>query len=109
MLTSKTSNKINGNVPYLTFDGGRTRVTNTEGLLGISLSDGKQLSPTSNSSNLSAPIELPEVGQSFVDIGMFVPTNKSSITLSSLIGPPHNFWGDDDGDGQGVNGITSYW
>ncbi|MBI0061782.1 hypothetical protein H3T83_11320, partial [Gilliamella sp. M0320] len=27
--------------------------------------------------------------------------------LSSLIGTPYNYWGDDDGDGQGVNGVTA--
>ncbi len=38
---------------------------------------------------------------------MFVPTDTNFIELSSLIGPPYNYWGDDDGDGQGVNGVTA--
>ena len=38
---------------------------------------------------------------------MLVPTNTHSIVLSSLIGTPYNYWGDDDGDGQGVNGVTA--
>ncbi|OCG06404.1 hypothetical protein A9G15_10440 [Gilliamella apis] len=38
---------------------------------------------------------------------MLVPTNTDSIALSSLIGTPYNYWGDDDGDGQGIDGITA--
>ncbi|OTQ72032.1 hypothetical protein B6D17_02985 [Gilliamella apis] len=105
-LTAKTTNIIYGSAPYLTFDGGRTRVTNTAALLGISLSDGRTFTPTTNNSS-DNPIELPVIGQSFNDIGMLVPTNTDSIALSSLIGTPYNYWGDDDGDGQGVNGVTA--
>ena len=105
-LTTKTTNIIYGSAPYLTFDGGRTRVTNTAALLGISLSDGRRFTPTTNNSERN-PIVLPVVGQSFNDIGMLVPRNTDSIALSSLIGTPYNYWGDDDGDGQGVNGITA--
>ncbi|OCF98321.1 hypothetical protein [Gilliamella apicola] len=106
-LTTTTTNIIYGSAPYLTFDGGRTRVTNTEALLGISLSDGRTFTPTTNNSSFDNPIELPVAGQSFKDIGMLVPTDTNSIALSSLIGPPNNYWGDDDGDGQGVNGVTA--
>ncbi|OTQ72288.1 hypothetical protein B6D17_02170 [Gilliamella apis] len=105
-LTTKTTNIIYGSAPYLTFDGGRTRVTNTAALLGISLSDGRRFTPTTNNSERN-PIVLPVVGQSFNDIGMLVPRDTDSIALSSLIGTPYNYWGDDDGDGQGVNGITA--
>ena len=106
-LTTKTTNIIYGSAPYLTFDGGRTRVTNTEALLGISLSDGRRFTPTTNNSSSTNPIVLPVAGQSFNDIGMLVPTDTNSIALSSLIGTPYNYWGDDDGDGQGVNGVTA--
>ncbi|MBI0155405.1 hypothetical protein [Gilliamella sp. W8128] len=106
-LTTKTTNIIYGSAPYLTFDGGRTRVTNTEALLGISLSDGRTFTPTTNNSSSTNPIELPVVGQSVNDIGMLIPTDTNSIALSSLIGTPYNYWGDDDGDGQGVNGVTA--
>ncbi|OTQ52698.1 hypothetical protein B6C96_02310 [Gilliamella apis] len=105
-LTTKTTNIIYGSAPYLTFDGGRTRVTNTEALLGISLSDGRTFTPTTNDPWRNR-IELPIAGQSFADIGMLVPTDTNSIALSSLIGTPYNYWGDDDGDGQGVNGVTA--
>ncbi|OCG04032.1 hypothetical protein A9G15_02665 [Gilliamella apis] len=106
-LTTKTTNIIYGSAPYLTFDGGRTRVTNTEALLGISLSDGRTFTPTTNNSSSTNPIVLPVTGQSFNDIGMLVPTDTDSIALSSLIGTSYNYWGDDDGDGQGVNGVTA--
>ena len=106
-LTTKTTNIIYGSAPYLTFDGGRTRVTNTEALLGISLSDGRRFTPTTNNSSSTNPIVLPVAGQSFNDIGMLVPRNTDSIALSSLIRTPYNYWGDDDGDGQGVNGVTA--
>ncbi|OTQ79108.1 hypothetical protein [Gilliamella apis] len=106
-LTTKTTNIIYGSAPYLTFDGGRTRVTNTEALLGITLSDGRTFTLTTNNSSSTNPIELPVAGQSFADIGMLVPTDTDSIALSSLIGTPYNYWGDDDGDGQGVNGVTA--
>ncbi|PXY93250.1 hypothetical protein DKK77_07075 [Gilliamella apis] len=106
-LTTKTTNIIYGSAPYLTFDGGRTRVTNTEALLGISLSDGRTFTPTTNNSSFDNPIVLPAIGQSFNDIGMLVPRNTDSIALSSLIGAPYNYWGDDDGDGQGIDGISA--
>ena len=106
-LTTKTTNIIYGSAPYLTFDGGRTRVTNTAALLWISLSDGRTFTPTTNNSSSTNPIELPAIGQSFADIGMLVPTDTNSIALSSLIGTPYNYWGDDDGDGQGIDGVTA--
>ena len=104
-LTAKTSNFIQGNPPFLTFDGGRTRVVNTEGLLWITLSDGTKFTPVTNNSS-TTPIELPNFGESFVDVAMLVPLNANSITLNSLIGSPNNYWGDDDGDGQGRDGIS---
>ncbi|MCX8580177.1 hypothetical protein J3U18_00520 [Gilliamella sp. B3482] len=98
-LTSQTTkNAIQGSAPYLTFDGGRTRVVNTNGLLRITLSDGTKYTPSTNTSSSSRPIVLPVAGQSFADIRMLVPTDTNSVTLSSLIGPPYNYWGDDDGD-----------
>ena len=97
-LTSQTTrNAIQGSAPYLTFDGGRTRAVDTNGLLGITLSNGANYTPSNNSSS-TTPIVLPVEGQSFADIRMFVPTDTNSVALSSLIGPPNNYWGDDDGD-----------
>lgn len=102
-LISKTSNVIHGSVPYLTFDGGRTRVSNTEDLLGISLSDETKYTPSINNSSLTNPIELPTAIKSFADIGVMVPADVDSISLNSLIGEPYNYWGDDDGD----DGVTA--
>ncbi|OCL23924.1 hypothetical protein A9G07_03540 [Gilliamella sp. wkB72] len=102
-LTSQTTrNAIQGSAPYLTFDGGRTRAVDTNGLLGITLSNGANYTPSNNSSS-TTPIVLPVAGQSFADIRMFVPTDTNSVALSSLIGPPNNYWGDDDGD----SGVTA--
>ena len=105
-LTAKTSNIIHGNAPYLTFDGGLTSVTSSEGFLWITLSNGVKFTPASNNSSIK-PIKLPNSGQSFADIGMLVPTDSNSIALNSLIGSPNNYWGDNDGDGQGFNGIAA--
>ncbi|OCF99528.1 hypothetical protein A9G08_05430 [Gilliamella sp. wkB195] len=97
-LTSQTTkNHIQGSAPYLTFDGGRTRAINTDSLLGITLSNGTKYTPSTNNSS-TTPIQLPVTGQSFADIGMLVPTNTNSVALSTLIGSPYNYWGDDDGD-----------
>ncbi|OCL23876.1 hypothetical protein A9G07_03270 [Gilliamella sp. wkB72] len=105
-LTSQTTrNAIQGSAPYLTFDGGRTRAVDANGLLGITLSNGANYTPSNNSSS-TTPISLPVVGQSFADIRMFVPTNTNSVDLSTLIGPPNNYWGDDDGD-SGVSATGS--
>ena len=89
-------------MPYLTFDGGRTRAVDANGLLGITLSNGANYTPSNNTS-YTTPIVLPVEGQSFADIRMFVPTDTNSVDLSTLIGPPNNYWGDDDGD----SGVTA--
>ena len=105
-LTSQTTaNQIQGSAPYLTFDGGRTRAVDADGLLGITLSNGTNYTPSTNLSS-TTPIVLPVEGQSFADIRMFVPTDTNSVALSSLIGPPNNYWGDDDGD-SGVSATGS--
>ena len=104
-LTANTIEVIKGDAPYLTFDGGHTRATDTDSLLGIYLSNGDKYTPSANTSSLTNPIELPNAGQSFADIGMLMPIDTDSIELNSLIGAPYHYWGDDDGDG--ANGITA--
>jgi hypothetical protein len=100
-LTPKTTrNVIHGSAPYLTFDGGATRATDTEGLLGITLPSGAHIRPSSNYSSPSNPIELQRDNVRFSDIGMFVPTYTNSIALNTFVAPPYNYWRDDDGDGQ---------
>ena len=74
--------------------------------MAITLSDGRKITPDTNDS-LITPIELPRVGDSFADIGMLVPTNINKIAMNTLIGTHYNYWGDNDGDGQGSNNISA--
>ncbi|MCX8728444.1 hypothetical protein [Gilliamella sp. B2838] len=104
-LSATTVQVINGTQPYLTFDNRVTKVTTTEELLWIKLSDGTTITPAINTS-ATTPIVLPNAGETLADVQMLVPTLANSIALSALIGAPYNYWGDDDGDGQGTNGIT---
>ncbi|WP_141670920.1 hypothetical protein [Gilliamella sp. wkB178] len=108
-LSATTAQVIHGTQPYLTFDNGVTKVTTTEGLLGITISDGTTQTTYTpdNTSTAANPIVLRAANQRFTDIGMLVPTNTDSIALNALIGAPYNYWGDDDGDGQGANGVTA--
>jgi hypothetical protein len=98
VMSQTTRNVINGTAPYLTFDGGLTRATNVDKLLGITLPSGTHIIPNTNTSGLSNPIELPNASDNLVDIIMPVPVGTDSVELSKLIGPPNNYWGDDDGD-----------
>ncbi|OCG08929.1 hypothetical protein A9G13_02390 [Gilliamella sp. wkB178] len=108
-LSATTAQVIHGSAPYLTFDNGVTKVTTTEALLSITISDGTTQTTYTpdNTSTAANPIVLRVANQRFTDIGMLVPTNTDSITLNALIGAPYNYWGDDDGDGQGTNGVTA--
>ncbi|MCX8706250.1 hypothetical protein [Gilliamella sp. B3783] len=109
-LSATTAQVIHGSAPYLTFDNGVTKVTTTEGLLGITVSDGTTqtiYTSDNNTSTADNPIVLPEANEHFSDIGMLVPATVNAIALNDLIGEPYNYWGDGDGDGQGANGITA--
>ncbi|WP_141669980.1 hypothetical protein [Gilliamella sp. App2-1] len=106
-LSATTINTIQGTAPYLTFNDGITKAYETDGLLGITLSDGTTITQKNNNSSPATPIVLPNVNESFADISMFIPTSKSSIDLSALIGDSYNYWRDDDGDGQGTNGVSA--
>ncbi|NUF26615.1 hypothetical protein [Gilliamella sp. ESL0254] len=105
-LTAYTSKYIVGSAPYLTFDGGQTRATSTDSLLAIKLQDGQVITPSTNTSSVSNPITLPYVGNTLGHIDMIVPSSVSSVSLSDLI-TRYNYWRDDDGDGQGTNGVTA--
>ncbi|MWN31155.1 MULTISPECIES: hypothetical protein [unclassified Gilliamella] len=104
-LTAQTSRVIEGSAPYLTLDGGRTKVTNSDGLLSIRLQDGRVITPSANPSSATNPISLPYVGSNLSHIAMIVPPSQSSITINDLVSQGN--WGDDDGDGQGTNGVTA--
>ena len=104
-LSATTFNYIQGTAPYLTFDGGVTKVTKTEDLLGIKLSDGRTFTSQNNSSSPTAPIKLPNVGDTLADIEMVVPPSSNSININDLVA--QGKWRDDDGDGQGAGGVTA--
>ncbi|MCO6550595.1 MAG: hypothetical protein J6580_07925, partial [Gilliamella sp.] len=104
-LSATTSERIHGTAPYLTFDGGVTKVTKTEDLLGIKLSDGRTFTPQNNPSSPTAPIKLPNVGDTLADIEMIVPPSSDSININDLV--TQGKWRDDDGDGQGAGEVTA--
>ncbi|OCG34201.1 MULTISPECIES: hypothetical protein [unclassified Gilliamella] len=104
-LSATTSERIHGTAPYLTFDGGVTKVTEIRELLGIKLSDGRTFTSQNNSSSPTAPIKLPNIGDTLADIEMIVPPSSDSININDLV--TQGKWGDDDGDGQGVGGVTA--
>ncbi|MWN31792.1 hypothetical protein GQ596_04955 [Gilliamella sp. Pra-s60] len=103
-LTAQTSRVIEGSAPYLTFDGGQTKATNTDTFLAIELPDGRRITPSTNTSSRTNPIMLIN-GRTFNDIHMVIPSGAASTSLSSLIS--QGKWGDDDGDGQGAGGVTA--
>ncbi|NUF26540.1 hypothetical protein [Gilliamella sp. ESL0254] len=105
-LTAYTSKYIEGSAPYLTFDNGRTKATSTDKLLSIRLQDGRVITPSSNTSSATNPISLPYVGSNLSHIEMIVPSSTNSVSISDLI-TRYNYWRDDDGDGQGGNGVTA--
>ena len=104
-LTVNTTNTIHGSAPYLTFDGGRTKATNTDTFLAIELPDGRRITQSTNTSSVTNPIRLPSGNYTFNDIHTVLPSGTTSISLNSLIS--QGKWGDDDGDGQGTNGVTA--
>ena len=111
-LTAKTRNVINGHAPYLTFDGGYTRATNTDELLGITLSDGTIITRATNNSSASNPIELPNAGETFADIGMFMPTdiNDDRVDIRKFVSSPYNYGADDDGEVNFyITGVSFYF
>jgi hypothetical protein len=97
-LTARTTNVINGHAPYLTFDGGATKATDVNDLLWIALPDGTKITPNTNPSINGIPIKLQVPNISFSDIDMLVPVGSDTVSLNTLIGPPNNYWKDDDGD-----------
>ncbi|MWN06834.1 hypothetical protein, partial [Gilliamella sp. Pas-s95] len=105
-LTASTSRYIEGSAPYLTLDGGQTRATSTDSFLFIKLQDGRVITPSTNPSSATNPIRLPYAGSTLGNIDMLIPSSVDSVNLSDLV-TRYNYWGDDDGDGQGINGVTA--
>ena len=104
-LNITTVNTIYGGAPYLTYDGGISKVDSTESLLGITLSDGTVINASNDESSLTNPIELPNQGDTYASIQTIVPlpqsgnTNYPKVKMSDLLKSPYNYFGDDDGDG----------
>lgn len=126
-LSAITTEKIQGSGPYFTLDGGRTKVTNSQGLLGITLSDGRHyvvsgnpsgVYPNSieNTSSVENPIVLPDGITTFTSIKTLVPLvsdgNNSypNVSLNNLANS-YGYWGDDDGDKnvQATGSLTVAW
>ncbi|NUF26770.1 hypothetical protein [Gilliamella sp. ESL0254] len=101
-----TSRVIEGSAPYLAFNYGLTKATDTDSLLSIRLEDGRVIRPSTNTSSVSNPISLPRAGSRLGDIGMiFPPLTASSVSLSDLA-TRFGYWRDDDGDEPAANGIS---
>ncbi|MWN06477.1 hypothetical protein [Gilliamella sp. Pas-s95] len=104
-LSVYTSKVIEGSAPYLTFDGGRTKLTTTDMLLAIKLPDGRIITSSTNTSSATNPIILP-AESTLGSIDMLVPSSTNSVSLNDLI--TQGNWGDDDGDdGQDTSGATA--
>ena len=84
-LSAHTSNVIYGTGPYLTFDNGVTKARSIENLLSIKLSNGQKITPQDNLSTPTNPIELPNVGERFTDIGIMIPLSTNSVSLIDLV------------------------
>ncbi|MWN06630.1 hypothetical protein [Gilliamella sp. Pas-s95] len=101
-----TSRVIEGSAPYLAFNYGLTKATDTDSLLSIRLEDGRVITPSSNTSSVSNPISLPRANSRLGDIGMiFPPLTASSVSLSDLA-TRFGYWRDDDGDEPAANGVS---
>ncbi|WP_065560070.1 hypothetical protein [Gilliamella sp. Gris1-4] len=73
--------------------------------MAIELPDGRRITQSTNTSSVTNPIRLPSGNYTFNDIHTVLPSGATSISLNSLIS--QGKWGDDDGDGQGTNGVTA--
>ena len=103
-LTAQTSREIKGSAPYLTFDGGRTKITTIYDLLTITLPDGTKVGLYPNTSSPTNPLIARNVRR-INDIGMYIPSSTpfngySYIAMFDDIVNRYGYWGDDDGDGQ---------
>lgn len=111
-LSSVSVGKVRGSLPYITFDGGQTKVTKLSSLLIMRTPDGRTFVPENDvtiifpnsiidSSNPRNPIEVPD-GTRWQDIGTFVPLGSgqaydSAISINDLLWS-RSLWYDVDGD-----------
>lgn len=85
-LSAQTSKVIEGTAPYFTFDNGLNKVTTTNDLLGITLSDGTKITPQTNNSAIT-PIVLPKTGETLADPWIPYVDKKKIVTRVTLTGP----------------------
>ncbi|MBI0102792.1 hypothetical protein H3T80_01295 [Gilliamella sp. W8145] len=104
-LSVVTNSVIHGSAPYLSIDGGQTKVEGAEDLLSITLSDGTVIKPTQDTSSSTNPIILPNLDERYSNIKTHVPLPSQGnvyypkIDFNDLARPPFNYFYDDDGDG----------
>lgn len=107
-LSAQTASYVTGTLPYFTRNNGVTKILTVNDLSAITLSDGTVITAATNPTDRNTAIELPEKNQSFEDIVIsLLPPTETSIDVSTVLGAPYNYWGDDEGDGQGDNGIQA--
>ena len=108
-LSNQTAKFINGTAPYLTFDNGQTKSTDTKALSWISyMENGQEVKynqPPKDSNNNPLPIAIPNSIATFADIQTIVPVSSSmdrdnvqSIDFNAILQAPYNYGRDDDGD-----------
>ncbi|MCX8675185.1 hypothetical protein J3U16_07765 [Gilliamella sp. B3023] len=108
-LSNKTSNIIHGTPPYLTFDNGQTKSTDTKALSWVSyIENGREVKhnrPPVDNDNNPLSIALPTNLATFADIKTIVPVDTpidgdkiQSIDFIKLLQAPYNYGRDDDGD-----------
>ncbi|MDF7670072.1 hypothetical protein PT276_02435 [Orbaceae bacterium ESL0721] len=106
-LSAITNQTVIGSKPFITLDGGQTKIEHVDALFDITLSDGTTYSKTNNPSAPDKPIELPDQKQSFENITTLIPKTLREIAIDDLVHEPYNFWGDDNGDGVDEVGISA--
>lgn len=108
-LSNQTAKFINGTAPYLTFDNGQTKSTDTKALSWISyMENGQEVKynqPPKDTNNDPLSIAIPNSIATFADIQTIVPVSSSmdsdkvqSIDFSTILQAPYNYGRDDDGD-----------
>jgi hypothetical protein len=106
---AETTNVINGTAPYLSFDGGKTKILGVDDIFWMSYQVGNQTfryTLDNNTSSQQNPILLPESIKTFADINSIIPKNHpipewaedngQQIEFNSRYDRQYFF--DDDGD-----------
>lgn len=105
-LEATTAQEIQGSAPYLSFDGGVTKIEKSRDALWISYEDnGKKViyTPDNNPSSEDNPILLPESVKTFTDINMVIPKDIPMLDdynnyVNFSFNHEEGYFFDDDGD-----------